>query len=94
MEDASINDKEKLLLNSLYHFPATLQEAAAEMSPARIANYVYDVAKAFNQFYHDHSILNEEERAVSNLRLCLAAHTARVIRDGMALLGIEVPEKM
>jgi len=94
MTGASINKKEKQLLNTLYHYPALVQEAAAEMSPARIANYVYEVAKEFNQFYHEHSILNEEDQAVSNLRLCLAALTARVIRDGMALLGIEVPEKM
>ncbi len=94
MKDAPVNDKERQLLNTLYHSPAVVQEAAGEMSPARIANYVYDVAKEFNQFYHDYSILNEEDKAVSDLRLCLAAHTARVIRDAMALLGIEVPEKM
>ncbi len=94
MADASINEKEKQLLNTLCHFPAVVQEAAGEMSPARIANYVYEVAKEFNQFYHEHPILNEEDRAMSNLRLCLAALTARTIRDGMALLGIEVPEKM
>ncbi len=94
MAGATINEKEKQLLNTLYHYPAIVQEAAAEMSPARIANYVYEVAKEFNQFYHEHSILHEEDQAVSNLRLCLAALTARTIRDGMALLGIEVPEKM
>lgn len=89
-----LQPKEKVLLQSLYAFPQVVQDAAREMSPAQIANYVYELAKAFNQFYHDHSVLNEPDRQVSVFRLHLSDLTARVIKTAMELLGIEVPEKM
>ncbi len=89
-----INDKERELLKNIYHFPALITEAAKEYSPALIANYVYDLCKTFNQFYHDHSVLNEPDRAISNFRLMLSQLTANVIRNGMSLLGIQVPERM
>ena len=90
----SLQDKEKQLLKTLYEFPGVVQEAAREMSPARMANYVYELAREFNQFYHDHSILNEPSREVSDFRLCLSQLVAAAIRNGMGLLGIRVPERM
>jgi len=78
----------------MYHFPSLITEAAKEYSPAIIANYVYDLCKTFNQFYHDHSVLNEPDRSVSDFRLMLSKLTARVICNGMSLLGIQVPERM
>ena len=91
---AVLNEKEKQLVRTLYDFPAMVREAAAELSPARIANYVYEVAREFNQFYHDYSILNEEDKNLSDMRLCLSSLTALTIRNAMLLLGIEVPERM
>lgn len=89
-----INDKERELIKYMYHFPSLITEAAKEYSPAIIANYVYDLCKTFNQFYHDHSVLNEPDRSVSDFRLMLSKLTARVICNGMSLLGIQVPERM
>lgn len=89
-----LQQKEKLLIRSLYTYPQMVKQAAAEMSPALIANYVYDLAKEFNQFYHDHSVLNEPDADISRFRLDLSTLTAKVIRSAMNLLGIEVPERM
>ncbi len=91
---APVSEKEKQLLKILHDFPATVLEAAGEMSPARIANYAYELARSYNQFYHDHSVLNEPDLAVSNFRLCLSHLTAQAIHNAMALLGIKVPERM
>lgn len=71
-----------------------VQNAGQTYSPALIANYVYDLVKIYNQFYHDCSILKEENPAVRSLRLELSRQSARVIRTGMRLLGIDVPERM
>jgi arginyl-tRNA synthetase len=90
----TLSTKEKLLMRSLYAFPQVVKQAAADMSPAQIANYVYDLAKEFNQFYHDHSVLNEPDRDVSFFRRDLSALTSRVISTAMELLGISVPERM
>ena len=92
--DIELQEKEKQLIKTIYDFPGVVKEAAEEMSPARIANYVYEVAREFNQFYHDHSILNEPDQSVSDFRLCLSELTAQTIRNGMGLLGIRVPERM
>jgi arginyl-tRNA synthetase len=89
-----LQQKEKLLIRSLYTYPQMVKQAAAEMSPALIANYVYDLAKEFNQFYHDHSVLNEPNADISRFRLDLSILTVRVIKSAMNLLGIEVPERM
>jgi arginyl-tRNA synthetase len=94
LANVSLSNKERLLLRSLYSFPAVIKQAANEMSPAQIANYVYDLAREFNQFYHDHSVLNEENTDISLFRLLLSQVTARVISTGMGLLGINVPERM
>jgi len=86
--------KERNLLKSLYLFPETIAEAGKNYSPAVIANYVYELAKDFNQFYHDHSILKEENTDVRNFRLMLSKKVSQVLESSLALMGIEVPERM
>ena len=88
------NDKEIALIQTLADFPATVQEAGRTYSPALIANYTYELVKQYNQFYHDYSILREEDAAVRSLRLALCATVARTVRLAMGLLGISVPERM
>lgn len=88
------NDKEVDLIQHLADFPATVAEAGRLFSPAIIANYVYDLVKEYNQYYHDYSILREENEAVRAFRLMLSANTAKVVKTGMGLLGIEVPDRM
>ena len=88
------NEKEIALIQTLADFPSTVQEAGRDYSPAVIANYVYELVKQYNQFYHDYSILREENADVRSLRLALCEATARVVKTGMALLGIKVPERM
>ncbi|MBQ8565179.1 MAG: arginine--tRNA ligase [Bacteroidaceae bacterium] len=87
-------NKEIELIQRLASYPATVAEAGRTYSPAQIANYVYDLVKEYNQFYHDFSILREENEAVRAFRLMLSANVAKVIASGMSLLGIEVPERM
>lgn len=86
--------KELALLKLLRKFSQTVSEAAAECSPALIANYCYELAREYNQFYHDHSILGENDRAVRDFRLLLSLSTGKVLFSGMWLLGIEMPERM
>lgn len=88
------NEKEIALIQMLADFPATAEEAGRSYSPAVIANYVYELVKQYNQFYHDYSILKEEDKAVKSLRLALCDATAKVVSTGMGLLGIRVPERM
>lgn len=89
-----ISEKESYLIQLLSAFPAVVKEAGIEFSPALIANYEYELVKEFNQFYHDFSILKEENEALKQFRLVLSASVAKVIKSGMQLLGIEVPERM
>jgi arginyl-tRNA synthetase len=88
------NQKEISVIKLLNDFPALVREAAAELSPALIANYCYDLAREFNQFYHDYSILGETDAALRDFRIRLADLTGRVIETGLWLLGIEAPERM
>ena len=88
------NEKEVALIQTLADFPSVVDQAGRRYSPALIANYVYDLTKQYNQFYHDYSILKEEDAAVKSLRLALCHATARTIAAGMSLLGIRVPERM
>lgn len=88
------NDKEISLIQHLADYPSVVAEAGRSYSPALIANYVYDLVKEYNQFYHDYSILNEADEAVRSMRLTLSAEVAEVVKSGMSLLGIEVPERM
>lgn len=90
----TLNDKELALIQRLADFPAAVRQAGNDFSPAVIANYAYSLACDFNSFYHDYSILNETDANVRALRLTLSATVAKVIRSAMALLGIEVPNRM
>ncbi|SUJ03195.1 Arginine--tRNA ligase [Sphingobacterium spiritivorum] len=91
---ASISSYERDLIQVLGNFPVVIEASAKEFSPAQLANYIYDVAKLYNKFYHEESILKAEEEEVKNFRLHLSATAARVISKGMNLLGIQVPERM
>jgi len=86
--------KEIMLIKLLRNFSKTVSEAASENSPAIVANYCYDLAKEYNQFYHDFSILGEETLALRNLRLAISEVTGKVLLSGMWLLGIEMPDRM
>ena len=90
----SLNEKELGLIQRLCDFPAVVKQAGDEFSPAVICNYAYALACDFNSFYHDYSILNEPDADKRALRIALSAEVARVIARAMALLGIEVPERM
>lgn len=89
-----VNEKEQNLIQKLADFRTAVQQAGTDYSPSVIANYCYDLVKEFNQFYHDYSILHEPDAKSRALRLVLSANVAKVIRTGMSLLGIEVPERM
>ncbi len=92
--DVTPNEKETALIQRLADYPSVVADAAANYSPALIANYAYDLVKEYNQFYHDYSILREEDTAVRSLRLAISDATARTVKSAMALLGIKVPERM
>ena len=89
-----LSEKELSLIQRLVDYPAAVRQAGDEFSPAVIANYAYALACDFNSFYHDHSILNEADADKRALRLMLAQTVAKVIKSAMALLGIEVPNRM
>jgi arginyl-tRNA synthetase len=90
----SIGAKEKGLLKYIFEFPELVKEAAESLSPAIIANYLYELAKEFNQFYHDFSILKEANIETRDLRILLSSKISDVLKSGMGLMGIEVPERM
>lgn len=92
--DAPLKEKEIELIQKMNEFGAALEQAGKDYSPSGIANYCYELTKDFNQFYHDYSILNAENETEKITRLVLAQNVAKVIKNGMALLGIEVPERM
>lgn len=92
--DVPLVAEEIELIKTLDEFPTVVRQAGDTCSPSVIANYVYDLAKSYNGYYHDHSILREENEAVRAFRLRLSCEVARVVRRGMRLLGIEVPERM
>lgn len=93
-DDAPLNEKEKALIQKLNDFSVAVAQAGVDYSPSGIANYCYELTKEFNQFYHDYSILNADTEAERITRLMLAKNVAKVIKNGMTLLGIEVPERM
>lgn len=93
-ECPQLEDKERELIQTLKDYPEVVKQAGKDYDPAVIANYIYELAKEFNQFYHDHSILKEEDKLKRDLRLVITDQTALVIRKGMQLLGIGVPERM
>lgn len=87
-------EKEKYMIQLLSAYPGVVLQAGEEFSPAIIANYIYELVKEYNQFYHDFSILKEENETLRGFRLTLSAAVAKVIKSGMALLGIDVPDRM
>ena len=89
-----LSDKEIELIQKMNEFGAAVEQAGKDYSPSGIANYCYELTKVFNQFYHDYSILNEPDEQKRNVRLVLARNVAKIIKNGMSLLGIEVPERM
>ena len=90
----SLADKEIELVQKMSEFGAAVEQAGKDYSPSGIANYCYELTKVFNQFYHDFSILNEPDEQKKAVRLMLAKNVAKIIKNAMALLGIEVPERM
>ena len=89
-----LSEKEEGLIQMVADFAAVVKQAGVDYSPSIIANYTYDLVKEYNQFYHDFSILREENEAVKVFRIALSANVAKVVRLGMNLLGIEVPSRM
>lgn len=89
-----LSEKEEGLIQLVADFAAVVKQAGEDYSPSIIANYTYDLVKEYNQFYHDFSILREENEAVKVFRIALSANVAKVVRLGMGLLGIEVPSRM
>lgn len=92
--NVELNEKEMGLVQMLADFASIVKQAGDDYSPSVIANYVYDLVKEYNQFYHDYSILREENQDVKLFRIALSVNISKVIRIGMGLLGIEVPERM
>ena len=93
-DDMPLNQKETELIQKMDEFGAAVRQAGKDYSPSGIANYCYELTKDFNQFYHDYSILNAENDQEKIVRLVIAKNVAKTIKNGMALLGIEVPERM
>jgi arginyl-tRNA synthetase len=90
----SISAKETTLATLLHEFPSVVEESGKNCSPALIANFIFELAKEYNQFYHDHPVLREQDISLRGFRVLLSGMTGKVIKKGMELLGIEVPEKM
>ena len=93
-DNVEMNTKEVELVQKINEYGAAVAQAGKDYSPSGIANYCYELTKAFNQFYHDYSVLGADTMEQKQLRLTLAANVAKTIKNGMALLGIEVPERM
>ena len=91
---AAISDKERSIIRQLYDFTAVVRQAGTDYSPSGIANYAYELAKEYNQFYHDFSILREEDETVKAFRIQLTRNVGKIIKTAMNLLGIDVPERM
>ena len=92
--EAPLSEKEIELIQKMSEFGAAVEQAGKDYSPSGIANYCYELTKVFNQFYHDYSILNEPDEQKKAVRLVIAKNVAKIIKNGMSLLGIEVPERM
>jgi arginyl-tRNA synthetase len=90
----SLSEKEIELIQKMNEFGAAVEQAGKDYSPSGIANYCYELTKVFNQFYHDYSILGEEDEQKKAVRLVIAKNVAKILKNGMGLLGIEVPERM
>ena len=86
--------KEEGLIQMLSDFTVTVAQAGTDYNPSILANYAYDLVKEYNQFYHDFSILREENEALKIFRLALSQNVGKIVKEAMGLLGIEVPERM
>ncbi len=93
-EQTKLNSKEVELVKQMYSFPGIVKDAFESYNPAVIANYVYDLVKEYNQFYHDFPILKENDQYIREFRLILSKKISEIVKDGMNLLGIEMPERM
>lgn len=89
-----LNNKEIQIVKLIHQFPGVIREAGQEMNPSLVANFVYELAKEFNQFYHDYSVLSADNPALIDLRMVISIQVAKVIREAMGLLGIDLPERM
>ena len=92
--DVELNAKEKEIIKNISAFASVIKEAGKNYSPSIIANYAYNLAKNFNGFYQECSILKQEEATIRHMRVCLAYFTGQVIKTAMMLLGIDVPKRM
>ena len=93
-ENLTLNSKEKNVLKLIHDFPGVIKAAGEAFNPALIANYIYDLVKEYNQFYHDYSILKEEHIETREFRLVMSLVISRILKQGMELLGIDMPERM
>jgi arginyl-tRNA synthetase len=93
-EHIAVSEKEKNLLKLIHEFPVVVADAGNTFNPSLIVNFIYELVKEYNQFYHDHSILKEEDPAIRSFRLVLSQVVAGMVKNGMELLGIEMPERM
>ena len=93
-DELTMSEKEIELIKTISLFPEVIKEAGKEHSPAQIANYVYELVKSFNQFYHDSPIVKESDEQIRSFRLALSKKVAAIIKSGMGLLGIDVPVRM
>lgn len=92
--DVELSTKEEEIVQHIADFAAVIRQAGSEYQPAAVANYCYELVKEYNQFYHDFSILRETDAKKQAFRLVLSLNVAKVVRLGMGLLGIEMPERM
>ena len=88
------DEAERILIKLLSRFSETINDSAKTFNPSLVANYAYDLAKEYNQFYHDHSVIKEENTEVANFRLYLSLKVAETLKQAMFLLGIGMPERM
>jgi arginyl-tRNA synthetase len=90
----TLNEKEKTLLKLIYEYPAVVEDAGDQYNPSLLANYAFELAKEYNQFYHDNPILRDEDMSRRDFRLMMSGMIGRIVKSAMGLLGIEVPERM
>ena len=82
------------MIKLIYRYPSVIKDAGTNLSPALVANYVYELAREYNQFYHEYQIIKEDRTDLRDFRLILSKVTSEIIQSSMAMLGIEVPERM
>jgi arginyl-tRNA synthetase len=93
-ENLLLRDKEKNIIRLIHEYPGVISDAGETYNPSLIANFIYELVKEYNQFYHEYSILKEEDPGIRDLRLALSKVVSCLAKSGMELLGIEMPERM